>query len=67
MIAQEDSSIKEIAFQIGFADTKYFTQSFKQVFGCTPSEYRKEYKKKGWNAPFMNWTEKKIIPFLCIF
>ncbi len=41
MIAKEDYSIKEVAFQIGFADTKYFTHCFKQIFGCTPSEYRK--------------------------
>jgi AraC-like DNA-binding protein len=41
MIKNEEFTIKEIAFMIGFADTKYFTQCFKQTFGCTPSEYRK--------------------------
>lgn len=42
MIIKENYSIKEIAFMIGFADTKYFTQCFKQIFNCTPSEYRKQ-------------------------
>jgi signal transduction histidine kinase/DNA-binding response OmpR family regulator len=46
MIVKENYSIKEIAFQIGFADTKYFTQCFKQIFGCTPSEYRKGNEEK---------------------
>lgn len=50
MIAKESYSIKEVAFQIGFSDTKYFTQCFKQIFGCTPSEFRKASAEKGQNT-----------------
>ncbi|MFT4071312.1 MAG: two-component regulator propeller domain-containing protein [Dysgonamonadaceae bacterium] len=45
MILKEDYTIKEIAFMVGFADTKYFTQCFKQIFECTPSEYRKAHRE----------------------
>lgn len=41
MMRNKQYTIKEIAFMVGFGDTKYFTQCFKQIFGVTPSEYRK--------------------------
>ncbi|MFN7926752.1 MAG: helix-turn-helix transcriptional regulator [Blastocatellia bacterium] len=33
-------SIKEIAAQVGFADNHYFSRSFRQLIGYSPSEYR---------------------------
>ncbi|WNH09401.1 helix-turn-helix domain-containing protein [Thalassobellus suaedae] len=36
--------IKEIAFMTGFSDMKYFTKSFKNKYGVTPTEYRKQNK-----------------------
>lgn len=41
MMRDSDYTIKEIAFMVGFSDTKYFSQCFKQTFGVTPSSYRK--------------------------
>lgn len=32
--------IKEIAYMTGFSDIKYFSKSFKNKYGLTPSEYR---------------------------
>lgn len=34
------SSVKEIAFDLGFADASYFTRFFKRETGVTPAEYR---------------------------
>ena len=31
----------EIAFLTGFYDSHYFSKCFKQVYGMSPSEYRK--------------------------
>ena len=31
----------EIAERVGFQDYKYFTQVFKKIEGCVPSEFRK--------------------------
>jgi signal transduction histidine kinase/ligand-binding sensor domain-containing protein/DNA-binding response OmpR family regulator len=36
--------IKEIAYMTGFSDIKYFTKSFKNKYGTTPSEYRQKNK-----------------------
>lgn len=32
--------ISEVAGEAGYEDIKYFSQQFKKVMGCTPSEYR---------------------------
>lgn len=36
-------SISEISYRVGFNDPRYFSRSFKQHFGMTPSEYRQQY------------------------
>lgn len=38
-----DLTVSQIAFQVGFNDADYFGKCFKQKFGKTPSEYRKEH------------------------
>lgn len=39
-------NISEIAYSVGFNDSKYFSRSFKAEFGVTPSEYRESQLKK---------------------
>lgn len=34
-------SIKQIAYDVGFREDHYFHLSFRNVYGCTPTEYRK--------------------------
>jgi signal transduction histidine kinase/DNA-binding response OmpR family regulator len=36
-------SITEIAYTVGFSDPKYFSKSFKQYYGCIPSEFVKQH------------------------
>jgi len=37
--------VNEIAFQVGFNDPKYFRKYFKEAFGVTPNEYKKQHSK----------------------
>lgn len=45
LLKNEDLSISEIAFKVGFSSQAYFSTVFKSKFSVTPSEYRE--KKKG--------------------
>ena len=44
MIRNTDKSFVDIAFETGFANSKYFSTCFKQYAGMTPSQYKKEHK-----------------------
>ena len=39
-LRQTDKTVSEVAYACGFTDPKYFSRSFKQSVGQTPSEYR---------------------------
>jgi len=40
-IEESESVIKEVAFEVGFSDSKYFSRRFKQKYLMTPTEYKK--------------------------
>lgn len=39
---QEDQTISEIAYQLGFSNPAYFSKCFKKQVGVTPQQYRKK-------------------------
>lgn len=39
LLKQKNLSIAEVAFSVGFSDAKYFSRSFKEEYGKTPTEY----------------------------
>lgn len=39
LLGQGHTQISQVAYQIGFSDPKYFSKSFKNYFGRSPSEY----------------------------
>lgn len=41
MLRETDRPIMEIGFAVGFENFSYFIKRFREVFGCTPSAYRK--------------------------
>lgn len=45
-LRQSDQSITDIAFNVGFSDSNYFTRQFRQVFGLSPTEYRQQNLRK---------------------
>lgn len=40
LVARPDASITEIAFELGFNDSAYFTRCFRQQFGTAPRDWR---------------------------
>lgn len=42
LLSTTDSQIGEIAMQCGFDDSAYFSRIFKQVYGITPTQFRKQ-------------------------
>ena len=42
ILLQPDVSISEVCYSTGFNDTSYFSKCFKEIQGCTPSEYIKK-------------------------
>jgi AraC-like DNA-binding protein len=43
LLAKTDRTVAEVAEQVGYTYAPYFTTSFKQAFGITPSAYRKQF------------------------
>lgn len=39
LLKSNKGSIAEIGYAVGFNDPSYFTKTFKQEFGCSPTEY----------------------------
>lgn len=37
--------VNEVAYQVGFNDPKYFRKYFKDEFGMSPNEYKKQFEK----------------------
>lgn len=43
LLQRTNLRINEIAYQVGYTDTKFFNQVFKSTLGITPREYRKTH------------------------
>ncbi len=43
LLAQQDLSVTEIAFRVGFSSSQYFATAFKRMFGCPPTRYRERH------------------------
>ena len=44
LIKETDLNFNEISDKVGFASSRYFSTSFKQYTGVTPTQYKKQYK-----------------------
>lgn len=45
LIVSTDESMSQIAYMVGFNDSRYFSKCFKAHYGLTPTEYRLKSKK----------------------
>ena len=44
-LLKEDKSVKDIAQKLGYNSPQYFIKIFKEVYGVTPYQYKKEHFK----------------------
>ncbi len=45
LLLTTDMPNAEISYECGFSDPKYFYAAFKDLWGCTPSEHRRQYEE----------------------
>lgn len=45
LVHRADKNITDIAYELGFTDSAVFSRAFKNYYGISPREYRKEYSK----------------------
>lgn len=50
LILNKDVNLADCAIDAGFFDQSHFTKTFKQVERMTPSQFRRKYKKWGWQT-----------------
>jgi AraC-like DNA-binding protein len=46
LLTNTDMSINDISYEVGFSYPRYFSTSFKQMKGMTPTRFKEENKKK---------------------
>lgn len=46
LLNHTEKSIEEICFEAGYKNSTYFYKKFKEIYGCTPNEYRNKYDYK---------------------
>lgn len=46
MMGDEDLTISEVAYSVGYNDPRYFSKSFRQFYGVSPSQYGKTIKDR---------------------
>lgn len=46
LLASTDMSIAEICYEVGFGGPSYFAEMFRKSYGCSPSDYRREWSRK---------------------
>ena len=44
IITENDVSVADVCYMVGFSDPKYFSACFKTKFKVTPTEYKTNYK-----------------------
>lgn len=45
LLASTELKIVDIGLQCGFQEMSYFAKTFKEIYGCVPSEYRRKKKE----------------------
>ena len=46
LLSRTDAPVSEIAFSCGFNDSNYFAKKFRNMFGTTPSAYRRRERER---------------------
>jgi AraC-like DNA-binding protein len=49
LLSKTDLTVTEIAYQVGFGDSNYFSRHFRNKTNSTPKEYRMKNRKPKWD------------------
>ena len=47
MLKHTDVKVFQVSQMVGYQDAKYFSQVFRKMMGCKPSEFREQMRRKG--------------------
>jgi len=47
MLEHTDVKVFQVSQMVGYQDAKYFSQVFRKMMGCKPSEFREQMRRKG--------------------
>lgn len=45
LLEQDDASVANVMYEVGFSNRSYFTKTFKEMFGVNPKDYKKSRLK----------------------
>ncbi|WP_158289486.1 response regulator [Paenibacillus flagellatus] len=51
LLESSDLRVFEVAFEVGFKDPHYFSQSFKAIYGLSPTEYKRKHSNRESGRP----------------
>ena len=65
LLTNTNMNINEISYEVGFSYPRYFSTSFKQIKGMTPTRFKEENKKNGllFCAVFVCWNKEVWLLF----
>lgn len=55
---RQDLNMTDIAYEMGFTDSAIFSRAFRNYYGVTPTEYRRDYSKNCKEAIFISEYNK---------
>lgn len=44
LMKNSDMTLTEICYEVGFSGASYFAENFRRSYGCSPREYKKQFK-----------------------
>lgn len=62
LLQNEDATVAEIAYRVGFGSATYFSKCFHEYFGVTPGEMKNHEPEKETEGQFMEIPQKKSSP-----
>ncbi|MFY9363397.1 MAG: helix-turn-helix domain-containing protein, partial [Dysgonamonadaceae bacterium] len=45
-LANQKVQVSEVAYSVGFSNLSHFSNSFKEYYGISPTEYAEKYRDK---------------------
>ncbi|WP_372949545.1 helix-turn-helix domain-containing protein [Mariniphaga sp.] len=64
LLQNENYSVSEIAYKVGFGSATYFNKCFHEYFGVAPGEFKKGEEAKSGEIPMSNKKISKVLFFI---